>query len=79
MLLIICTVTLVATPGVPKLRIPFQVLPFTLIRGWDGMADVAAEWLAARVMRCTVPAAIQPGNRRIKTIIKRADFFGLEV
>jgi hypothetical protein len=43
------------------------------------MADVAAEWLAARVMRRTVLAAIQLGNRRIKTIIKRADFFRFKV
>lgn len=43
------------------------------------MKDIAAERLAVRVMRRAFPAAIELGDRRIESLIHRADIGGLQV
>ncbi len=54
----------------PEVRAGFKIFPFAFVRRRNSMADVAAEWLAARVMRRTFPATIQFGNRRIKPLVE---------
>ena len=52
----------IPAPLVPEIRMSFQVIPFALIGGRDGMTDVAAKWLATGVMRRTLLATIKLGN-----------------
>ena len=43
------------------------------------MADVAAEWLAVRIMGCTLLPAIQPGDGGVKAVIDRPQVGGGEI
>ena len=63
----------------PEFRRIFECLPLARIRGRDGVTDVAAEGLPGGVMRGAHLAAIDVGDRDVKTCIERADVIGVQV
>lgn len=56
----------------PEIGCRAQVLPFGLVDGGDSLADIAAEGLAAWVMRGATLAAVQRGDRRVELVVKLA-------
>ena len=48
-------------------------LQLALVGSRDRMTDIAAKWLAARVVRRTFPATIQLGNGGVEPIVEGPD------
>lgn len=61
--------TLIPAPLMPEIGAGLKIAPLALIRRRDRLADVAAEGLAAGIMRRAHPAAIQFGDGRVEPII----------
>lgn len=62
----------------PQVCILLQVIPFGVVHGGDSDANVAAERLAAWVMRRALLAAIERGDGCIEACIQFAEIYGLE-
>ena len=63
----------------PEICISLEIPPLALVGRWNCDADIAAEWLTARVTERTFLAAIELGDRGMKPLIQRMDLGRLQI
>ena len=58
---------------------PPEIRPFIPVRRRDGMTDIAAKGLTSRIIWRALAAAIQGGNRRGKSLVKRMPIILIQI
>ncbi len=57
----------------PEIGVTLEILPFAFVRSRDSLADIAAKWLATRIVRCTFLSAVELSDRRVESAVESAD------
>ena len=74
-----CICTFFAAPFVPEVSAVLEIIPFAFVRRRDSLTDVAAERLAARVVRGAFSSAVKLGDRRVKFGMENAEIVWREI